>query len=106
MKSCIALTLNSCVLMAGAAVPAGCPTEPIRPPELSQPVVKFARQTSYGDSKSVETVTNEFGSTDLQMIAEKMVGSLLENPVLTGRPTSRCRRSATRQANTSTPNRS
>jgi uncharacterized protein (TIGR02722 family) len=65
----------------------GCPTQPTQPGELSQPTVKFARQVSYGDSKSVETVTNEFGSTDLQMIAEKMVGSLLENPVLTGRPT-------------------
>jgi uncharacterized protein (TIGR02722 family) len=32
-------------------------------------------------------VTNEFGSTDLQMIAEKMVGSLLEDPVLANRPT-------------------
>lgn len=64
----------------------GCPTQPVQP-ELSQPTVNFARQVSYGDSKAVETVTNEFGSTDLQMIAEKMVGSLLESPVLTGRPT-------------------
>jgi uncharacterized protein (TIGR02722 family) len=87
MKSYIDLTLKSCVALAGATVLGGCPTEPVRPPDLSQPVVRFARQTSYGDSKSVETVTNEFGSTDLQMIAEKMVGSLLENPVLTGRPT-------------------
>ncbi len=54
---------------------------------VSSPVVKFDRQTSYGDSKAVETVTNEFGSTDLQMIAEKMTGSMLESPVLTGRPT-------------------
>jgi uncharacterized protein (TIGR02722 family) len=59
----------------------GCPTV------LSQPTVSFARQVSYGDSKAVETVTNEFGSTDLQMIAEKMVGSLLEDPVLANRPT-------------------
>lgn len=44
-------------------------------------------QTSYGDSKAVETVTNEFGSTDLQMIAEKIVGSLIQDPVLEGRPT-------------------
>ena len=59
----------------------GCPAS------LSQPTVSFARQVSYGDSKAVETVTNEFGSTDLQMIAEKMVGSLLEDPVLANRPT-------------------
>jgi uncharacterized protein (TIGR02722 family) len=44
-------------------------------------------QTSYGDTKAVETVTNEFGSTDLQMIAEKMVGSLMQDPLLAGRPT-------------------
>ncbi|MFZ6872240.1 penicillin-binding protein activator LpoB [Undibacterium sp. Di27W] len=55
--------------------------------KLSQPTVSLARQTSYGDTKAVETVTNEFGSTDLQMIAEKMVGSLLEDPVLANRPT-------------------
>ncbi|MDE2430986.1 MAG: penicillin-binding protein activator LpoB [Burkholderiales bacterium] len=54
---------------------------------LSQPTVSLARQVSYGDSKAVETVTNEFGSTDLQMIAEKMVGSLLEDPALANRPT-------------------
>ena len=28
--------------------------------------------TRYGDAKGVETVTNEFGSTDLQTIAESM----------------------------------
>lgn len=78
--------LRASVIALSAAVLAGCPTQPTQP-ELSQPTVKFARQVSYGDSKAVETVTNEFGSTDLQMITEKMVGSLLENPVLTGRPT-------------------
>lgn len=43
--------------------------------------------TTYGDAKAVETLTNEFGSTDLQLIAEKMTGSMLESPVLAGRPT-------------------
>lgn len=38
---------------------------------------------SYGNPEQVETVTTEFGSTDLQMIAEKMVNSLLATPVLT-----------------------
>ena len=42
---------------------------------LSQPTERFSRATNYGDSKAVETLTNEFGSTDLQMIAETMVGS-------------------------------
>ena len=34
--------------------------------------------TSYGDARRTETVNADFGSTDLQMIAETMVGSLLE----------------------------
>ena len=42
-----------------------------------------APQVSYGNPEQVETVTSDFGSTDLQMIAEKMVNSLLASPVLT-----------------------
>ena len=37
----------------------------------------------YGDAKGVETVTNQFGSTDLQMIAESMTRSLLNSQVVT-----------------------
>lgn len=59
----------------------GCETK------LTSPVVRFDRQVNYGDSKAVELVTNEFGSTDLQMIAEKMTGSLLETGIFQGRPT-------------------
>lgn len=55
---------------------------------LSSPTVRFDRQTTnYGDAKAVELVTNEFGSTDLQMIAEKMTGGLLETGIFQGRPT-------------------
>lgn len=36
----------------------------------------------YGDAKGVETVTNQFGSTDLQMIAESMTRSLLNSQVV------------------------
>jgi uncharacterized protein (TIGR02722 family) len=64
-----------------ASVLAGCAVKP------SQPVVRFDRQVNYGDAKAVELVTNEFGSTDLQMIAETMVGSLLETGIFQGRPT-------------------
>ena len=39
-------------------------------------------KTRYGDSKSVETVTNQFGSTDLQMIAESMTRSLLNSDIV------------------------
>lgn len=75
-------TLASIGAVLGAMlVLTGCPTT------LSQPTVSFVRQVSYGDAKAVETVTNEFGSTDLQMIAEKMVGSLITDPLLNDRPT-------------------
>jgi len=39
-----------------------------------------SNKVSYGDAAAVETTTTEFGSTDLQMIAEKMVDSLLTFP--------------------------
>lgn len=35
---------------------------------------------SYGDAQSVETLTKDFGSTDLQMIANKMVDDMLSFP--------------------------
>ncbi len=38
----------------------------------------------YGDNKAVETLTNEFGSTDLQTIAESMTRSMLQSPVING----------------------
>jgi uncharacterized protein (TIGR02722 family) len=41
-----------------------------------------APSVSYGSPEQVETVTEDFGSTDLQVIAEKMVNSLLATPVL------------------------
>lgn len=39
-------------------------------------------KVQYGDPTAVETLTVDFGSTDLQMIAEKMVQSLLSAPVI------------------------
>lgn len=36
----------------------------------------------YGDATAVETVNTEFGSTDLQMIAEKMADDLLASPAM------------------------
>ena len=41
----------------------------------------------YGDATATETVNTDFGSTDLQMIAEKMTGGLLETGIFQGRPT-------------------
>ena len=43
-----------------------------------------AEKTRYGDARGVETVTNQFGSTDLQMIAESMTRSMLNTPIVTG----------------------
>ncbi len=40
---------------------------------------------SYGDSKGVELVTNEFGSTDLQKLAESMARSLTQVPSIRGK---------------------
>ena len=40
------------------------------------------QQTRYGDARGVETVTNEFGSTDLQLIAESMARSMQQAPVI------------------------
>lgn len=42
---------------------------------------------SYGDPQAVETVAINFGSTDLQIIAEAMVNDLLTSNILTGKPT-------------------
>lgn len=39
-----------------------------------------ANKVSYGDATETETVSTEFGSTDLQLNAEKMVDSLLSFP--------------------------
>jgi uncharacterized protein (TIGR02722 family) len=40
----------------------------------------------YADPGATETLTADFGSTDLHMITEKMVVSLLKSPALEGRP--------------------
>ncbi|MBK1679053.1 penicillin-binding protein activator LpoB [Rhodocyclus tenuis] len=37
---------------------------------------------SYGDAKAVETVTTDLGSTDIQMISEKMTSSLIQHPLV------------------------
>ena len=51
-------------LIAAVALIAGCAQE----------------KTTYGDARGVETVTNQFGSTDLQMIAEAMARSMQQAP--------------------------
>ncbi len=80
MKTAKTILIKSSLALALISGLAACQTK------LSQPTVSLARQVNYGDNKAVESATNEFGSTDLQMIAEKMVGSLLEDPILANRP--------------------
>lgn len=54
----------------------------------TSPEVVSSGPVKYGDAKAVETVTNEFGSTDLQTIAETMARSLLQSrPVTQSRKT-------------------
>lgn len=40
------------------------------------------KRVEYGDARAVETLTVDFGSTDLQMIAEEMAQSLLASAVI------------------------
>jgi penicillin-binding protein activator len=58
--------LSLAAALAAAALGAGCASE----------------KTRYGDARAVETVTNEFGSTDLQMMAESMARSMNQAPVI------------------------
>lgn len=61
------IRLSGLTLALGAAVlVAGCATE----------------RTRYGDARAIETVTNQFGSTDLQVIAESMARSMQQAPVI------------------------
>lgn len=53
-------------LIAVAALVAGCAQE----------------KTTYGDARGIETVTNQFGSTDLQLIAESMARSMQQAPAI------------------------
>jgi uncharacterized protein (TIGR02722 family) len=57
---------NIAMLIALAMLAAGCAKE----------------KTAYGDARGIETVTNTFGSTDLQMIAETMARSMQNAPVI------------------------
>jgi penicillin-binding protein activator len=52
--------------LAAAALAAGCAKD----------------TTRYGDARGVETVTNQFGSTDLQLMAESMARSMNQAPVI------------------------
>ena len=58
--------LSTLMLVAAAALAAGCAKD----------------TTRYGDARGVETVTNEFGSTDLQLIAEAMARSMQQAPAI------------------------
>ncbi|HZO04610.1 MAG TPA: penicillin-binding protein activator LpoB [Burkholderiales bacterium] len=53
-------------VLGAAALMSGCATE----------------TTRYGDARAVETMTNTFGSTDLQLMAESMARSMLQAPVI------------------------
>ena len=71
------LSIRLCSIAAIALLATGCAN--------NSPVLGN-KNINYGDTKAVETVTNEFGSTDLQMIAESMTRSLAQSGTLQGRP--------------------
>ncbi len=64
------LSLSS-ALIASAVLMSGCATG-------GAGMVGASSNVKYGDAKAVETVTADFGSTDLQATAEMMAQSLLE----------------------------
>ena len=60
------LRMAALPLLAAALLVAGCAKD----------------TTRYGDARATETITNTFGSTDLQLIAESMTRSMLQTPVI------------------------
>ncbi|MCL1824471.1 MAG: penicillin-binding protein activator LpoB [Betaproteobacteria bacterium] len=74
MKSCRVLLLSALLSFSlSACVSTG---------STSSPTSGGGSGVSYGDSKAVETVTTDLGSTDIQMTAEKMTISMLQHPLL------------------------
>lgn len=72
MKTAFLRKVFFALLCCGAVLLQGCSTSPT---------------VRYGDSKAVETVTTEFGSSDLQQIAEAMARSMLQSGVVSGAQT-------------------
>lgn len=67
MKTYLFLALSAAALLInGCATPGGAG------------MVGYDSKVKYGDAKAVETVTADFGSSDLQSTAESMTQSLLE----------------------------
>jgi uncharacterized protein (TIGR02722 family) len=50
--------------------------------QTTSPTVGEGSGVSYGDEKAVEVVTTDLGSTDIQMVSEKMTASLLQHPLV------------------------
>jgi len=65
MKKTMQLAVGSCVIF-GMAFLLGC----------------SSNKVSYEDPNEVETLTAEFGSTDLNLVAESLARSLLQSPII------------------------
>jgi uncharacterized protein (TIGR02722 family) len=65
--------LNITFLFAVTLGISGCATKP----------ASFSGGVAYGDTKAAETLTNEIGLTDFQMMAETMTSSLLTSSFIT-----------------------
>lgn len=79
MKTMNRMNTTITLLIVGAlSTLAGCQTAS---PNVASSDVSSG-EVKYGDAKAVENVSNQFGSTDLQSIAETMTRSLLQSGVI------------------------
>lgn len=67
--------LKKVVVLSGMLALSGC--------AMNAPVVGSGK-VSYGDVNAVETVNTDFGSTDLNMVAQNMTDDLIKNGALNG----------------------
>ena len=78
-------TYSFACVVAGLVL-AGCASAPAPSNSVSQAYVPAPPPpptiVKYGDSQAVETVTADFGSTDLQSVAETMVRSMLQSKTI------------------------
>ena len=78
------MNIASIGLIVVVGIASGCASTPQQVPPPGQ----FRESTvAYVDAKTKETISTDFGVTDLQMVTETMVKSLLDTPIFVDRPT-------------------
>jgi len=79
------IQLRTLPMTLGALFLVACTTAPPAPPAPQttyQTYLPPPTVVKYGDAQSIETVTADFGSTDLQSIAETMARSMLQSKTI------------------------